>query len=180
MTVGRLFILFFAFAVLEVFVMSVMANLIGWPLTLVLLVATGVIGSALFRRQGASTWSRLNQRIQAGEMPGRELVEGAMLLIGSVCLITPGFITDAFGFLLLIPHTRRSLANWMIDRGRVQAFTSFNGPFGQSGFGATGFYADGGNVYEGEATVRPESTRDRAGRRIIEISNQNHGDTYGG
>lgn len=160
---GRIFLFIFAFALLEVMVLAAVANVIGWPVTIALVVATALIGSWLFRRQGLDTWLRLNQRVQAGEMPGRELVEGMMLLLGGALLITPGFITDATGFVLLLPFTRRALADWLIRKGKIQAFASASGGtvFYQGGFGG-GFQRGGGNVYEGDATVERGPYRDGA------------------
>lgn len=168
---GRIFLFIFAFALLEVIVLAAVANVIGWPITIALVVATALIGSWLFRRQGLDTWIRLNQRVQAGEMPGRELVEGMMLLLGGALLITPGFITDATGFVLLLPFTRRALADWLIRKGKVQAFASAGGAtvFYQGGFG--GGFQRGGNVYDGDATV------DRGGYR--DGANDDRGDTGG-
>lgn len=150
---GRIFLPLLVFAVLEIMVISAVAGLIGWPLTLALVIATAVLGSALFRRQGLDTWLRLNRRVQAGEMPGKELVEGVMLLVGSLFLITPGFISDAVGLVLLIPYSRRALTNWMIRKGRIQAFTTVGGSgFRQGDVNAWPFRNGRGNVYEGEST----------------------------
>ncbi|MDX1802458.1 MAG: FxsA family protein [Alcanivorax sp.] len=117
---GRIFFFIFGFALLEVMVLAKVAGLIGWPVTIVLTVATAMLGSYLFRRQGLDTWLRLNQRMQQGEMPGQEMVEGMMLLLGGALLITPGFITDSVGFALLLPGSRRWLANKIIQRGTLQ------------------------------------------------------------
>lgn len=175
---GRVFLFIFAFALLEVVVLATVANMIGWPVTIALVVATALIGSALFRHQGFDTWARLNRRMQAGEVPGRELVEGMMLLLGGALLITPGFITDATGFALLIPYTRRALADWMIKKGKFQAFTSVGGGtvFYQGGFGQ-GFRPSGGNVYEGDAKVKRDSANDGDhARRPLTLDDQDHDD----
>jgi UPF0716 protein FxsA len=77
---------------------------LGWALGLAL--ATAVIGSALVRRAGISVLSRIQQKIGQSEMPGRELSDGAAILVSGAFLISPGFITDALGFLLLVPMVR--------------------------------------------------------------------------
>ena len=79
---GRIFFFIFAFALLEVLVLAKVAGLIGWPITIIATVVTALLGSYLFRRQGLETWVRLNQRMQQGDMPGQEMVEGIMLLLG--------------------------------------------------------------------------------------------------
>ena len=175
---GRIFLFIFAFALLEVMVLAAVANVIGWPITIALVVATALIGSWLFRRQGLDTWVRLNRRVQAGEMPARELVEGMMLLLGGALLITPGFITDATGFALLLPFTRRAMADWLIRKGKIQAFASAGGAtvFYQGGFGG-GFQRGGergGNVYEGDASEPAKD--DRAGRPPLTLDGEDAGD----
>ncbi|MCC4308022.1 FxsA family protein [Alcanivorax marinus] len=156
---GRVFLTLLVFALIEVMVLAAVADLIGWPVTIVAVVATALIGSALFRRQGLDTWTRLNERMNRGEMPGRELVEGMMLLLGGAFLITPGFISDAVGFALLLPQSRRALADRMIRRGTVQAFASRSGGvfFYQRGPGRGGT----GNTYEG--SVYEGSARENGG-----------------
>ncbi|EKF75569.1 hypothetical protein A11A3_01822 [Alcanivorax hongdengensis A-11-3] len=161
---GRIFFFIFGFALLEVLVLAKVAGLIGWPITIVLVVTTALLGSFLFRRQGLDTWMRLNQRLQQGEMPGREMVEGMMLLLGGALLITPGFITDAVGFSLLLPGSRRWLANKVIERGTLQAMAGNGNVFvyrqqwsaGHAEPGRPGGTArpnrDGGITIDGNAT----------------------------
>lgn len=74
---------------------------LGWALGLAL--ATAVIGSALVRRAGLSVLRRLQDRVGQGQLPGRELSDGAAVLVSGAFLISPGFITDILGFLLLVP-----------------------------------------------------------------------------
>lgn len=117
---GRIFLFILVFALLEVMVLAKTAGFIGWPVTIVLTVATALIGSALFRREGIQTWVRLQQRMQHGELPGKEMAEGVMLLIGGALLITPGFITDIVGFCLLLPGSRGWMAQRLIANGALQ------------------------------------------------------------
>jgi UPF0716 protein FxsA len=76
----------------------------GWALGIAL--ATAVIGSILVRREGLSTLGRIKSKMNAGQVPGRELSDGAAILVSGAFLISPGFITDTIGFLLLIPAVR--------------------------------------------------------------------------
>ena len=87
---GRVFLTIFVLALVEVMVLAAVADFIGWPITILMVVVTALLGTALFRSQGLQTWQRLNQRMNQGEMPGRELAEGMMLLLGGAFLITPG------------------------------------------------------------------------------------------
>lgn len=121
---SRIFLFIFIFALLEAMVLAKVAQIAGWGVTILATVFTAMLGSMLFRWQGLETWIRLNQRMQQGQMPGIELVEGVLLLLGGALLITPGFITDAVGFLLLVPVTRKALAGFMLRRGILQAFSA--------------------------------------------------------
>ena len=121
---SRIFLVIFLFALLEAMVLAKVAQIVGWGFTILATVFTAMLGSMLFRWQGLETWVRLNQRLQQGQMPGTELVEGVLLLLGGALLITPGFITDAIGFLLLIPLSRKALAGFMVRRGMLQTLGS--------------------------------------------------------
>lgn len=162
---GRIFFFIFAFALLEVLVLAKVAGLIGWPITIVATVVTALLGSYLFRRQGLETWVRLNERMQRGDMPGQEMVEGIMLLLGGALLITPGFITDAVGFALLLPGSRRAMASKVIEKGTLQGFTTMQG----GGFTYTSYTRQGSNPFQqpprrdndGNVTIEGESRREK-------------------
>ena len=83
---GRVFLTIFVLALVEVMVLAAVADFIGWPITILMVVVTALLGTALFRSQGLQTWQRLNQRMNQGEIPGRELAEGMMLLLGGAFL----------------------------------------------------------------------------------------------
>lgn len=170
---GRVFLFIFVFALLEAMVLGQVAQSIGWGVTILLTVLTAMMGSLLFRWQGVETWIRLNKRMQQGEMPGVEMVEGVMLLLGGALLITPGFITDGIGFLLLLPQSRKWMAAYMVKKGMMQAFA--RGP----GQGNVWVYqstrhdsgARSGAVYEETASPQPERPvvyEDRQGHFVIE------------
>ena len=117
---GRLFLVFFLFAVLEAMVLSKVAAYTGWLFIFLALIAAAMLGSFLFRTQGFSTWIRMNQRLQQGEMPGNEMVESVLILLGAILLVIPGFISDALGLLFLFPPVRKGLAAFMVRRGSLQ------------------------------------------------------------
>lgn len=165
MSFGRIFFFIFGFALLEVLVLAKVAGLVGWPITIVATVATAMLGSYLFRSQGLDTWVRLNQKMQQGDMPGQEMVEGIMLLLGGALLITPGFITDAVGFALLLPTSRRLMARKVIEKGTLQTFSSVQG----GGFSYTRYTRTGGDSspfqppsdhHDGHVTIDGESRRE--------------------
>jgi UPF0716 protein FxsA len=152
---GRVFLTIFVLALVEVMVLAAVADFIGWPITILMVVVTALLGTALFRSQGLQTWQRLNQRMNQGEMPGRELAEGMMLLLGGAFLITPGFITDALGFALLLPFSRRAMADYLVRKGTLQTFATRGGPGG----GGTFFYQSR-TIYPGQSRPGPGSAND--------------------
>ena len=101
--------------VAELFVAIQVAHAIGVLLTVVLLLAGWPIGMWLARTQGRAAWLRLSAAVAAGRPPGREVIDGALVLVGAVSLIVPGFITDVLGLLLLLGPSR-SLAREAITR----------------------------------------------------------------
>jgi UPF0716 protein FxsA len=98
--------LFIAVPILELYVIIQVGGWIGiWP-TLALLLADALLGSLLLRHQGRGAWQRFNAALAERRFPGREVADGVMIVIGGTLLLTPGFITDIVGLLLLIPPTR--------------------------------------------------------------------------
>ena len=97
---------------------------LGWALGLAL--ATALIGSVLVRRAGLAVLGQLRRRWREGKLPGRELTHGASILVAGAFLISPGFITDTLGFLLLIPAVRDEIHDFVSRRlsGRVSVITS--------------------------------------------------------
>jgi len=92
--------------------------------TLFLVMLTAVIGVALLKRQGLATLTRGVGRMNAGEIPAQEMTEGILLGICGALLITPGFITDTVGFIILFPPARLAIAGYLIKRVRIQTFES--------------------------------------------------------
>jgi UPF0716 protein FxsA len=113
--VGLLVVLFIVVPIVELYVIIQVGQLIGvWP-TLALLLADALLGSLLLRHQGRSAWRRFNAALAERRFPGREAADGVMIAVGATLLLTPGFVTDVFGFLLLIPPTR-ALARSLLRR----------------------------------------------------------------
>lgn len=86
---------------------------IGFWSTVVIILITGAIGATLARRQGRAVWLQIHQQLQQGRSPSREITDGVMILLAGVFLITPGLLTDAVGFVLLVPQIRRRVARWL-------------------------------------------------------------------
>jgi len=136
-----LFVLFIVMPVAEITLLIKVGQHIGALYTASLVVLTALIGSFMLRQQGLATLFRAQERMQSGQMPIQEMLEGIFLAVGGALLITPGFITDVFGFLCLIPVTRTGLVAFAARNVKVHAAASMH----QSQFthtqGAAGFHA---------------------------------------
>lgn len=116
-----LVILFIVVPIVELYVIIQIGSLIGvWP-TLGLLLADALLGSLLLRHQGRGAWRRFNQALAERRFPGREVADGLMIAIGGTLLLTPGFVTDIFGVLLLLPPTR-AIARSLLRRYAAHRF----------------------------------------------------------
>lgn len=101
-----LLVLFIALPIAELYVIIQIGGAIGVLPTLALLVVASVVGAAVARSQSRAAWERFNRALAEGRIPGREVFDGAMIILGGSLLLTPGFITDVFGLALLLPPTR--------------------------------------------------------------------------
>ncbi len=104
-----IYLLFILIPAVELVLLIEVGKLIGPLPTIGLIVGTGFIGATLARHQGLTVLSRLRSEIGVGHLPGDALLDGALILVAGALLVTPGVLTDAVGFLLLIPPTRRVL-----------------------------------------------------------------------
>lgn len=131
-----LLLVFIVVPIAELYVIIQVGELIGVVPTLLLLLLDAILGSWLLKHQGRSAWRRFNQALAERRMPGKEVADGFLVILGGALLIAPGFITDIFGVLFLLPPTRavarRVLRRWTV--GRV-AVIGFPGGATMSGFG---------------------------------------------
>lgn len=131
----------------------------AWP-TVALVMLTAVVGVALLRVQGLATLTRGLGRLEGGQVPAREVAEGLLLAVAGALLLTPGFVTDAIGFVLLFPPSRAALAERMLARVQVVAGGGSPGAGGRwgpgprPGDGPRG--SDGPTVIDGEFESRTE------------------------
>lgn len=109
--------LFIVVPIAELYVIFKIGDSIGWLPTLALLVIDSVAGWWLLRSQGRTVWQRFQATMEAGRIPHREVFDGVLVIFGGAFLLTPGFITDVFGFLLLLPPTRSLIRRFLIRRG---------------------------------------------------------------
>ncbi len=154
-----LFVLFILVPTIEISLFIEVGDHIGvWP-TIGLTFLTAALGAFLVRSQGLQTLLTAQERMQQGEMPTQQFVEGILLVLSGVLLFTPGFMTDAFGIILLIPFSRHFIAKHILARMAVVASQRGNGSaFYSSSFGqgASPFAQNDdnkdqqGKVFEGE------------------------------
>lgn len=122
----RIMLIFALVALAELATFMAVEAQIGLGATLLIALATAVLGSALVRRAGMSVWADFRRRMAEGGLPTRELSHGAAILVAGALLISPGFLTDTIGFLLLIPAVRDQIHRIVSKRlqGRVTVITS--------------------------------------------------------
>ncbi|HET8951838.1 MAG TPA: FxsA family protein [Solirubrobacteraceae bacterium] len=128
-----LVVLFIVVPIAELAVLIQIGELIGVWWTIALLVADAVLGSILARSQGRTAWRRFNDTVAAGRMPGREAIDGALVLFGAALLLTPGFLSDILGIVLLLPPTRAVVRRILVRRFAARMVVSMSAPRGQSG-----------------------------------------------
>lgn len=90
----------------EIYVLIQVGQVIGPLWTILLLILDSILGSWLIGREGRRAWRALREALSTGRMPAKELADGALILIGGTLMLSPGFVTDAFGILLILPFTR--------------------------------------------------------------------------
>jgi UPF0716 protein FxsA len=136
---GLLALLFLVLPILEIYVITQVADSMGWFSTIFLVIFVSLAGAMLVRLQGISVLARIQRRLHSGEVPGRELVDGALVLVAGALLVTPGFLTDGIGLFLLLPPTRALARTWLTRRysGRIQ-----RGDIGGSGRFGTRMYGN--------------------------------------
>lgn len=118
-----LFVLFVAVPVIEIGLFIQVGGIIGlWP-TLAIVIATAIVGTSMMRAQGAMAMNNLRNSMGQMQDPTEDLAHGAMILFSGALLLTPGFFTDAVGFLLLIPAFRTLTFNFLRQRINVQSFS---------------------------------------------------------
>jgi UPF0716 protein FxsA len=163
----RWVVLFFiAVPLVEMLLLFEVSDYIGGLWTIFFVVLTAVIGVQILKRQGFSTLTRANQKVQSGELPAQEIVEGLFLAFAGALLLTPGFITDTIGFACLTPPIRRFLAKKVVQSGMLVAM----GNRSNSGFvwsSQSEFRKQNGkSTFEGEFTeesgyiIGPENDED--------------------
>jgi UPF0716 protein FxsA len=118
-----LLFIFIVVPIAEIYVLIQIGEAIGVLPTIALLIADSVLGAWLMRTQGRAAWLRFNAALAEGRVPGREVMDGALVIFGGAFLLTPGFLSDILGVILLLPPTRAIVRRILVKRfaGRVAA-----------------------------------------------------------
>jgi UPF0716 protein FxsA len=111
-----LLLLFIVVPIVELYVILQVGQAIGALPTIAILIADSVLGSVLMRSQGRASWRRFNAALAEGRVPHREVLDGVLVIFGGALLLTPGFVTDIFGMVLLLPPTRAVLRGVLVRR----------------------------------------------------------------
>jgi len=111
-----LLLLFLIVPLLELYVILQVGQAIGVLPTIAMLIADSVLGSVLMRSQGRLAWRRFNAAVAEGRVPAQEAIDGVLVVFGGALLLTPGFVTDLFGALLLLPFTRPLIRRLLVRR----------------------------------------------------------------
>jgi UPF0716 protein FxsA len=114
----KLLTLFTVVPVVELYILIKLGGLIGALPTIGIILFTGIAGASLARMQGANVWRLIRLEIEAGKFPADRLIDGLLLIVAGAVLITPGILTDVFGFLLLLPPSRKPFRSWIKKRLR--------------------------------------------------------------
>ena len=109
----KLFLAFTIIPIIEIYLLIEIGSMFGALTAVTLVILTGFLGAFLARMQGLQTLYRIQESLREGRMPSSELLDALLIVIAGLVLLTPGFITDSVGFLLLIPTTRNSIKSWL-------------------------------------------------------------------
>ncbi|MGH3352192.1 MAG: FxsA family protein [Nocardioides sp.] len=101
-----LILLFLVIPLAELFVLIQVGQVIGVWWTILLLVADSIFGAWLMRREGSRAWTALTTALSSGKLPSNEIADGALIMLGGALMLSPGFVTDLFGIVLILPFTR--------------------------------------------------------------------------
>ena len=126
-----LFLLFIVAPIAELYTIIQMSGAIGFFNTLGLMIAVGFIGSWLVKREGLRVWRRFNEAVAQGKIPTKEMIDGVLILGAGALLLTPGFLSDVFGLLMLFPVTRAFFRTYLMRRAKK------GGMFFSTGFGSS-------------------------------------------
>ncbi len=158
---GPLFLLFTLVPALELYLLFQVGGVIGGFNTIMLIIITGIVGASLAKSQGFSILTKIQEQTNRGELPADQIIQGLMVFAGGLLLLTPGFMTDIFGFLLVMPGSRHLLVGMVrnavmrgMKNGNFQ-FRTFNA--GSGGFSYSSY--SGGSQDSSQSTMDPRPAK---------------------
>jgi UPF0716 protein FxsA len=125
----RLLLLFIGLPLVELALLFWIAEHTGWVATLVLIFTTGIVGASLARHEGIRCWREIQESLHRGELPADRLLDGLLILLAGAVLITPGVITDAIGFSLLVAPVRKAMRQYLARRIQAHIIVSTRSGF---------------------------------------------------
>ncbi len=135
--IAKLFLVFTLVPLTELYILLEIGSYLGALNTILLIIFTGILGAYLARLEGIRTIHRISQNLATGVVPAEELVDAVLIFVAGVVLVTPGVITDAAGFLLLIPYTRTIFKRWLRKKfDRMVAAGNFQVHYRRGGNGS--------------------------------------------
>ena len=146
------FLLFLIIPLIEIYLLIEIGGQIGAVMTILLIVLTAVLGAFLIRTQGFSMITKAQMHLEQGEVPAMEMMEGIFLFVAGALLLTPGFFTDAIGFLCLTPSLRKAIIRFFIQSRRVNVSTGHSVNSSRPGRegSSTSATREKGRILEGE------------------------------
>ena len=120
----KLFLAFTIIPIIEIYLLIEIGSMFGALTAVTLVILTGFLGAFLARMQGLQTLFRIQESLREGRMPSGELLDALLIVIAGLVLLTPGFLTDSAGFLLLIPATRNSIKYWLRRQIEIRYMSS--------------------------------------------------------
>src|SRR4051812_9519612 len=150
-----LLFLFIVVPIVEIYVIIQVGQAIGAWWTIALLIADSIAGSMLMRSQGRAAWRRFQVALGEGRMPAREVLDGVLVIFGGAFLLTPGFVTDIFGAIFLIPPTRAIVRRLLVRRFTFTLLSDMPSPRTPGRFGRPGPHPD----YDVEGTAHDVDPR---------------------
>ena len=126
---SRLLALFIGIPLVEILILIKLGEVMGFWNTILLVIGTGIVGAYLAKLHGLTIWYQIQQDLQMGHMPTDKLMDGLLVLVGGIVLLTPGLLTDILGLALLFPLTRTIFKQWLRERFTTMAQNQENSFF---------------------------------------------------